>query len=245
MGMVVLMGDELKWLIGALVISVLVITVIIPTTMNLSSSFNAQGSANDIFIGTAATPHTLSYSPVVGVSAFRISTNTTTPTNATVLTYNASLNATEHPALNARFDNGAVTGATYDLTYSAVVGAGANVTVYVGTVNIATISTSTNWSHGGRASSELVPGTVTFVFNGANASSISNVSVRYQYFNDSTAYAINTGVGTVTPTASGGYYMDYTYGTGVTGSTLALVLLLPLLIAVVFFMLFMKSSGMF
>ena len=46
-------------------------------------------------------------------------------------------------------------------------------------------------------------------------------------------------------TNSGYFYTSYTYGTGVTGGTLALVLVLPLLIAVAFFLLLVKSSGVF
>ena len=235
--------SAIMWVIGILVVTTIAISAVLPGVLTAIAGVETQGTATgEVFIGTAATAHAMAYKPIVAVSSFMKSLNATTSTNATVLTQNASTNATERPLLNADWDNGLVTGAGYDLRYSAVIGAGSNVTVIVGNTTIATISTSANWSHNGNPSSQLIPGTVTFRFNGANESSISNVSVRYQYFQTSTAYTTQAAAGTLTPTASGGYKASYTYGTAGTGNAVIVLNLVPIMIGVVILLLVITSA---
>ena len=239
------MGKELVWLIGALVVFVLVIGVVIPTTVTLASSFDSQGTATgETWVGTASTAHAMTYSPIVSVTDFRKSINATTAVNTTDISGNASDNVSETFTFSSIFDDGTVTGAKYDLNYTTVVGAGSNVSVYVGSKKIAELTTTNVWTALGRVSTEVESGIITFVFNGENVSYVDNVSIRYQHFNTSTAYTLASASGQITPTASGGYYTTYTYGTGVTGGTLAIVLVLPLMIAAVLLILFIRSSGM-
>ena len=239
--------DKLMWLIGALVCAILVITVVIPTAVSSASNFNAQSSATgELFTGVAATPSTMTYNPIVSITAFKKA--------AVVTTYNDTKLAGANGVVNVLIDSYAAHGAAawegVNVTFTLQgVNTTNNVTWVTGTCNFANKTwTSTPQTYTDIEASCLTPG-ANLAFNFVNRTlgapaNVTNVSVTYFRYVDNTAYTLDSAAGKITPTASGYYYASYTYGTGVTGGTLALVIVLPLLIAVAFLMLFLKSSGM-
>jgi hypothetical protein len=247
---VVLMAKELVWLVGVLVCVVLVIGAVIPAAISVTSNFNVQGtSTGELFTGAAATANTMTYKPIVSVTAFKKA--------AIVTTYNDTKKAISgSTVVNVLIDSYAAHGGVawegVNVTFTME---GLNTTNTIrwvtGGCNVGANKTWTSspQTYSDIASTCLTPG-ANLAFTFVNVSdgllqNVTNVSVTYLRYVDNTAYTLDSGAGKITPTLAGYYYATYTYGTGVTASTLALVILLPLLIAVVLFMLFMKSSGMF
>jgi hypothetical protein len=243
---VAFMEKELMWLIGALVVFVLVINVVIPTAISSASNFNAAGTATgEQWNGTASAVHTMTYLPLVSVTDFRLST-VTSQYNDSAIAGNSSVNTTSSRYFTlSNLDTGTVSGKLLNVTVvSTVAAAGANYTIYYNGARLGTVSASgtDTWNSLTPASSV----NITIVRAGENATTISNVTVRYNYFATNTNYTVtSTSAAQLTPTVTGTFYTTYTYGTGVTGGTLAVVLILPLMIAVVVFLLFIKSAGVF
>jgi hypothetical protein len=244
------MADELKWLIGALIVCVLVITVLIPTTVTLASSFTAVGTATgELWTGTAATAHAVTYTPVVSVVAFKNKTYYSQYNDTVVINGSGSrtLRLDTYAAHGGNdWDNLTI---TFQLQR---VNATNNITWVGGTCSPGgynTTFTSNTYTLSNADSTCLTPG-ANLVFTFANTTAdetganVTNITLNYSRYVDSSQYTLASAAGEFTPTNSGYYYTSYTYGTGVTGGTLALVLVLPLLIAAVLLVLFLKSSGM-
>lgn len=235
------------WVIGVLLVCIIAVSVVIPGVTTAITGVAVTGTSTEIWAGTAATAHTMNNFPIVAVTTFGKTTNATTAVNTTVLTGNSSANATETPTFLSPFDTGTVSGQTYDINYTAQIGAGGatvNVSVFVGTTKIAEVTSTNSYSATGRAPTEWSPSTVRFQFNGAANSNVTNVSVRYGYFAANTAYTTASAVGTITPTATGTYYTTYSYGTMGTTAAGTMLNLIPFLVAVVLIMLVI-GTGMY
>jgi hypothetical protein len=252
------MGNELNWLIGALIVAVLVITVIIPTTVTLTSSFTAPGTATaELWTGTAATAHLMANTPpIASVTTFKKAASYSQYNDTKINVGNSTGNTHLHILVDSFAAHSSATWDNLTVVFTLQgINATNNVTWTVGDCNAANKTWITSpQTYSDIDSTCLTPGSpLTFSFVNKTAvegadltgTNVTNVTITYQRYLDNTAYTLDSAAGKITPTLTGYYYTSYTYGTGVTGSTLALVVLLPLLIAVVFFMIFMKSSGMF
>jgi hypothetical protein len=241
---------DIKWLIGALVVFVLAITVIIPTAITSGNNVTPQGTASaELWEGTAATAHPVTYKPVVSVTAFKKAVVHTT--------YNDTKLVGANGARTLNYDlYTANSGTGWDdinITFTiAGINATNNVTWVAGTCRPQNATWTTSPQTYTVASSCLsVPGTwITFTFTNktlseTNIVNVTNITMSYFAYDDNSAYTLASAAGEFTPTATGNYYTSYTYGSTSSTSTQIVLLLLPLLIAVVVLLLFIRSSGMF
>ena len=245
------MDNMIPWLIGVLVCAIIVITVVIPTTTNVSNTVATIGTnTGELFAGTAATPHTTVKYPIVAVTAFKtafvtVGTNTTTIVNSTgtgiiPIDSFAANDGSSWNAVNVTF-NYTTANSTDNFTWIA------------GTCNPTnlTFATSTTATTSSINSTCLTPGgnlVFTFVNNTHGTDKPVNItgeSISYFKYADNSSYTVSLSTGQITPTYTGYDYASYSYGSGITTNTFSLILLLPLLIAVVLFMAFLKSSGYF
>jgi hypothetical protein len=243
------MAVDLKWLIGALVCFVIVIGVLIPTTITAGNEVTPAGTATgELWTGTAATAHASAFKPVASVTAFKKEARHTI--------YNDTVLVGGHGTVTLYIDPYTVaTGEAWNninFTFTLKgLNATNNVTWVAGTCRPANATwTSSPQSYTDVASTCLTPGsTLTFTFTNKtsqeNETNVTNVTLLYSTYDDSSAYALASASGEFTPTASGYYYMSYTYGNQSGTSTQMLVLLLPLVIAAALLVIFLKTSGLF
>ena len=237
--------EHIVWLVGALLVFVLAIQVVIPAATTAASGVNVVGTnTGETWNGTAASAHALANHPIVSVTDFRNSTFASAY-NDTSIAGNSSVNTTTSRifTLSTPIDTGTVSANKVTVVVKSTLGTGSNVSVYAnGNFLGVTTGPTDTWSGVANAN----PFNVTLVRGGANLSTVSNVTITYPYFAANTNYSVsNAANGQVTPTITGTFYTTYTYGTGTTVTTYNVILLLPLLIAVVVLMLFLKSSGYF
>lgn len=243
-------NEEITWIVGALVCFVLVISAVIPTAISLTSTFNSPGTqTGELWTGTAGVAHPVTYNPVVSVVAFK---------NKTAYSqYNDTKIAGANGATTLKVDSYAAHGGntwdnvTIQFTIAGI-NATNNVTWVAGTCNAANKTWTTSpQTYTDINSSCLTPGsTLTFTFTNKTLSeenmvNVTNITMNYSRYTDSTEYTLASASGQFTPTNSGYYYTSYTYGTATTGSTGSIMLLLPLVIAAVLLVIFMRSSGVF
>ena len=240
-------NDSITWLVGALVVLVLAIQVVIPTAITSAASVQTTGTATgELWSGTAATAHSMTYSPITEVTAFKKAASYS-QYNDTKLSGpgNRSITIDGYAAhSSATWDN-----LTVVFTLAGV-NATNNITWTVGTCNAANKTWITSpQTYADIDSTCLTPGGA-LVFNFVNqtaqlGANVTNITVTYQRYVDNTAYTLSGANGQITPTLTGKYYTTYLYGTTTNNTVNVVLLLLPLLIAVVVLLLLLKSSGMF
>lgn len=242
----------IMWVIGLLVVAIIAVSVVIPSTLTAIASVETQGTATgELWAGTAATAHAMAFAPIVTVSAFRLST-THTANNTTAIVVNTTSNTVNFtiPANIVR------TGEIWNnVTIGIKPGTGTNATTNItwvaGTCRTlnATFASATLQTYDGINSTCLPAAGSTLTLTFANstvagepAPNVSYVTFTYFTYDTSTAYTSNLAAGTITPTASGNYYTTYTHGTAGTGNAVVILNLVPLMIGVVLLLLVITSA---
>lgn len=243
--------NTLVWLVGALVVFVLAINVVIPAAVTAAAVVVTAGSTTqtgELWDGTAATANTMAGHPVLSVTTFKSAAVHTTY-NDTVLNVPGSRTLT--PDTFAAHGGFVWDYVNFTITLQGV-NASNNVTWVNGTCRGANSTYTTSpQTHTNVNSTCLTPGTaftITFANNseaGSAVVNVTNITMTYFAYNDDTAYTYTVGGNTITPTNTGHFYTTYLYGTAADASTNAVLLLLPLLVAVVVLLLFLRSSGVF
>lgn len=233
-------GDDLKLFIGLMVLAVVVITGILPTTQDAVDNSGDIGTvSNEVVNGTSGSALALSQGIVTGVNSFQKSTAANT-FNSTLVTGNGSVNSSVSKAftLTAPLDTGSVSAVAWTVRVTTQLGAGATANASIGGVNAGALSTgTTNFTVA--AANRSSPLTVTLNFVGANYSNVTNVSVDYFNFQTNSGYAVTNEQ--VVPTSSGTFRLSYDYGTSLSLTTLALFALLPILMAVLLLYIFAQQ----
>lgn len=236
--------SAIPWVVGLLVVATIVAGVVIPGVSTVLSSSNIGGTATaEIWNGTASTAHLMANKPIISVSDFRNSTAASTYNDTLASGNGSSANATKTFTFTYP-DNGFVSGKTYTINPAVQVGNGANVSLYLNghATPIATIVSTSTPSF---AESNLEsPLSITYVFNGANVSNVTNTTINYYAFATNTNYSVsNALIGQITPTINGTFYTTYVYGNSNTTQINVVLYLLPFLIAVVLLLLIVYSAS--
>jgi hypothetical protein len=210
-------------LVVLMVLGVLMVSVVIPTTQDgIAVSQYAGTVSNEVFTGVAATPATLT-KYVAEVLSFE--------KGATALAANTTALATANGSRTVQLSK-PYTGANRTLTIVSVGNLTENnVSFTFNGVLVGKLSSATeSWTGLG---STLLNGANTFTFtnNGtANSVNITNVSVSYTSFSANTAYTVAKGK--ITPAANGTYRAGYYYASTGTNAAFVLLDIIPLLLAV-------------
>ena len=241
------------WAVGILVVCVIAITVVIPVTLGVITGANPVTAVSaELWTGTAATAHAMVHAPMLSVTTFKKATKVVT-VNTTALvgadgtvripidTY-AVNNGVAWSNMNVTINNTGSNATTYAIWL------GSMSSLYCNAANktLATLGSDT-WS--GIASSCLTPGAdLQFKFAnitgaGQVAPNVTGVSLSYFKYVDNAAYTVDLVPGTITPTATGYYYTNYTYGSSNMTTTTTILLLVPLLIALAVLLIVIKPLG--
>ena len=215
------------WAVGVLVISVIVLSAVIPGVYQAITGANPSTAiTGEIWVGTAATPHAMAHSPMQAVTSFK-KTAVTSASNTVALPGAAG---TRTITTVLPID---VAG-TMTLTVVSSIAPGNTTNVTVGTCYLGTLTgPSDAWSAINATSCGLTTSPVTVRFQSTDTgNNITNVTLGYAHFADNTAYSVDLVPGTITPVASSRYYTSYTYGTPSMTNVNTILLLTPLLIAV-------------
>ena len=255
----IVMAVDLKWLIGALVCFVIVISVLIPTTITTGNAITPAGTATaELWTGTAGAAHAVAFKPVASVTAFKKAASYSQYNDTKINVGNATGNNHLHILIDSYAAHSSATWDNLTVTFTLQgVNATNNVTWVGGTCSPGGFNTTfitNSYTLVDADSTCITPGGVlTFNFVNKTAvegadltgSNVTNVTITYQRYVTSGAYTLESAAGAFTPTTSGHYYTSYTYGNQSGTSTQVLVLLLPLLIAAVLLVIFLRSSGLF
>ena len=238
--------NPVLWFVGLLVVAIIVVTIVIPTALTTINTVDVTGSTSaELWTGTAATAHTMANVPLVAVTTFKKAATVTTVNTTALVGANGVVRLLIDPY--AAHD-----GTAWNNVNITVNNSGANTTTnltwVVGTCNTVnkTISSGASNVWNGIASTCLTPGSnlvLTFVNHtttGEDAPNVTGVSISYLRYVDNTAYTLQAGAGTITPTATGYYYTSYTYGTVGSTTSKTVLLLVPLLIALALLLIVLK-----
>lgn len=221
--------------VGLMLLSIIMIAVVIPTTQEGISGSNQAGTvSNEEFTGVNNTPSTLTkyVAEVIsfqkGTSAVVNNTTALVGANGSRIVYLTNPSTTTNRTLTI---------------LSAVTGD--NVSVYLNGVFLGKMSsTPESWTGLGTT---LVNGanTVAFINNNGTTWNITSLNITYNSFTTSTAYSLASGL--ITPTGGNATYRtSYYYATDATNNTANLLGVIPVLLAVVLVLIvlgFWKMAG--
>jgi hypothetical protein len=243
-------SEGLIWAVGILVVCVVAIAVVIPATLGVITGANPPTAVSaELWTGTAATAHNMAKYPILSVTTFKKAALVTSYNDTSLTGANGGRNVMIDPY--AAHDGVAWNNINITLTIAGV-NSTTNTTWVGGTCSPGgynTTPSSSPYTLSSAASSCLTPGAnVLFTFanrttDGEDANNVTNVSITYWRYVPNTAYTVDLVPGTITPTATGYYYTDYTYGSGNMTTPTTILMLVPLLLALAVLLIVIKPLG--
>lgn len=209
------MIDKIITMVTALVV---IIAVSIPL-MGAMTTVQGGTATNEVWTGTAGSPHTTVYNPVTSLTTNTLKTVDTKTNSTALLGANSTRTLSPLTPLTSYTFNVTIVSASVNYTIS-------NTTVTVGSCTLGTLSSTTETWSGLSNTCLTSPMTITFHSAGVGTN-ITSAAAVYYYWATNTNVSVSSGE--LLPAVSGTFRSTYVYGSDSSANTI--LALLPVFFA--------------